>query len=532
MHMRSTARLLGASVLLLAASAGCGDLTVEPKSTINSGTVFDDPNAYKSFLAKLYAGLAVTGQAGPDGDRDIQGIDEGFSQYLRGYWQLQTLPTDEAVIGWGDTGLPELVTQTWSSTNPFILAMYSRIFYQVALANQFLRETTDGALAGRGNVNAALKTQIQGYRNEARFLRALSYYHALDLFRNVPLVDENFDIGSLPTQGTPQQTFDFIESELKAIRGSLPATSRGDNYGRASQGAVDMVLAHLYLNSQVWTGTAKWTEARTAAEAVITSGNYSLDPTYVRLFSIDNTASQEIIFTIPFDGTRTRTWGGMTYLVHASVGDDMPPGDYGIDGGWYGLRLRPEAVDRYGPVVGPASPDARARLIVTQGHDKSIDCILNCSREGYALGKYRNKTTGGQTGSHLTHPDTDFPMFRLADAYLIYAEAVLRGGGGSAATALGYVNDIRRRAYGNNTADITAGQLDLNFILAERGRELLWEGFRRQDLVRYDLFTDNGVWEWKGNVKPGRTTDAFRDLYPIPANELSANPNIKQNTGY
>lgn len=527
MRITATTRLLTLGFLLLAA-AGCGELTVEPKSTITSSNVFNDPSSYKSFLAKLYAGLATTGQSGPDGNPDIRGIDEGFSQYLRGYWQLQQLPTDESIIGWGDIGLPELNTQLWSATNPFVNGMYSRIFYQVALVNQFMRETSDAKLSERGT-SAELRAQIQGYRAEARFLRALSYWHAVDLFGPVPIVDENFDLSALPRQGSRAEVFSFVESELKAIRPSLPATSRGDNYGRASQGAVDMVLAHLYLNAAVYTGTARWADARAAAEAVITSGNYSLDPDYMRLFSIDNTASPEIVFVIPFDGNRTRTWGGMTYLAHAAVGGSMNAAAYGIDFPWWGLRIRPEAVDRY--EGGAGGPDLRTSYFHTAGQTKTIANIGEFTN-GYAAPKYRNITTSGQPGSNSTHPDTDYPMFRLADAYLMYAEAHLRGGGGIAANALDYVNLIRQRAYGGMDGNITAAELTLDFILDERSRELLLEAFRRQDLIRYDRFTDNGIWTWKGGTQAGQVTPAFRDLYPIPANELFANPTIKQNPGY
>jgi hypothetical protein len=123
-------------------------------------------------------------------------------------------------------------------------------------------------------------------------------------------------------------------------------------------------------------------------------------------------------------------------------------------------------------------------------------------------------------------------MFRLADAYLMYAEAVLRGGGGTRAQALAYVNAIRTRAYGNTSGNITDAQLTLDFLRDERARELFWEGHRRTDLIRFDRFTTNGVWAWKGNVQGGKTTEAFRNLYPLPATELSANPNLKQNAGY
>ena len=514
--------------LLVMAALACGDLTVQPRSTVTDAALFTDPASYRAFLAKLYAGLAVTGQEGPAGNADIQGIDEGFSQYVRGYWQLQQLPTDEVIIGWGDTGLPELNTQLWSASNPFIGAMFSRIFYQVALANQFLRETTDAKLSSRGT-SAQVRTQVAGYRAEARFLRALSYYHAVDLFGDVPLVDENFDVGRLPRQAPRAEVFDFVESELKAIRSTLPATSRGDYYGRASQGAVDMILAKLYLNAEVYTGTARWSEARAAAEAVIAQMQYTLDPDFLDIFSADNQTSPEIIFSVPFDGLRTRTWGGMTYLIHAAVGDNMDPAEYGIDGGWYGLRLRPEAVDRY--EGGAGGPDRRTSYFETAGRTKTIGDIRS-SNNGYGASKYRNVTSTGATGSNLTFPDTDFPMFRLADAYLMYAEAVVRGGGGSRATALGYVNALRTRAYGSTSGNITDAQMTLQFILDERSRELLMEGHRRQDLVRFGLFSDAGIWSWKGGVPAGRLTDAWRDLYPIPSSELSANPTVKQNEGY
>ena len=525
MHMKTTTRLLTAAVLLVA-SAACGDLTVEPRSDVSSGNIFNDPASYRAFLAKLYAGLVVSGQVGPHGDPDIAGIDEGFSQYIRGYWQLQELPTDHAIIGWGDIGLPELNTQLWSSSNVFIMAMYSRIYYQVALVNEFLRETTPDKLTSRG-VSSELRAEIEQYRAEARFLRALSYWHAVDLFGNVPLVDENFDIALLPTQASRTEVFNFVESELEAIRAELP-TRTSVQYGRASQAAADMVLAKLFLNAQVYTGTPRWADARAAAEAVIGAG-YTLDPNFREMFMADNHTSPELIFTAPQDGERTRTWGGLTYLIHASVGGQMDAADFGIDGGWWGLRLRPETVDRY--EGGAGGPDLRTSFFFTPGQTKTIASIGNFNH-GYAAPKFTNVTSTGEPGSHPTFPDTDFPMFRLADAYLIYAEAVLRGGGGDRATALNYVNLIRRRAYGGTAGDITDAQLTLDFILDERSRELLWEAHRRQDLIRFDRFTDAGVWVWKGGVAAGKTTESFRDLYPIPSAELVANPNISQNTGY
>src|SRR5260370_3941274 len=137
----------GVAALLLIGTDGCKDPTVAPKSTVTGANYFNGPNSYVQFLAKVYGGLALSGQAGPTGQPDIAGIDEGFSQYLRLYWEHQELPSDEAVIGWNDIGLPEMNTQTWTSSSTIVVATYYRIFYQLRLADEVLRQTTHAALA-------------------------------------------------------------------------------------------------------------------------------------------------------------------------------------------------------------------------------------------------------------------------------------------------------------------------------------------------------------------------------------------------
>ena len=524
MKTRINAAVAAAALLLLGAAA-CTDITTEPKSAVTGANIFSDPTAYKAFLAKIYGGLQVTGQQGPAGTTpDIEGIDEGFSHYLRQYWQLEELPTDEAVIGWGDDGLPDLNTQLWGAANPFLAAMYYRVFFQVSLVNEFLRQTTDNVLASR-NASSSLVNEVHQYRAEARFLRALSYWHGIDLFGNIPLVTEDFQIGATPPpQSTRTEVFNYVVAELNAIRNELPAAGTGE-YGRADRGAVDMLLAKLYLNAAVYTGTPRYAEAMTAVQNVIGSGAYTLDPSYRHLFLADNNTSHELIFAVPFDGRRTRTWGGMTFLVHAAVGGNMDPAAFGINGGWWGLRVRPEVYTLY------SAGDSRGAFFFTSGQSVDIGSIGNFN-DGVGAPKYSNVTSAGVAGSNADFPDTDFPMFRLGDAYLMYAEAFLRGGGGTQAQALAYVNALRQRAYGNATGNITAAQLTLAFIKDERARELFWEAHRRTDLVRFGQFTSAGVWEWKGGVKPGKLTDASRNLYPIPSSELLANPNLTQNAGY
>ncbi|MBK8503255.1 MAG: hypothetical protein IPL46_14175 [Saprospiraceae bacterium] len=142
-----------AYVITVLTLSGCvGDLDTIPidEDVVTAAVVYDNPESYLGVLAKLYAGLAVSGQQGPAGQSDIEGIDEGFGQYLRGYWYHQELSTDEALVGWNDQTIRDFHAQNWSSDDGFIFAMYSRIFYQIALCNEFIRETTDAKIADRG----------------------------------------------------------------------------------------------------------------------------------------------------------------------------------------------------------------------------------------------------------------------------------------------------------------------------------------------------------------------------------------------
>ncbi|HEV8358602.1 MAG TPA: RagB/SusD family nutrient uptake outer membrane protein [Gemmatimonadales bacterium] len=525
MNLRTCKAFAVGGALLFLGAAGCTDLTVEPKSTIAEARAFSDVNSYRAFLAKVYAGLAIGGQLGGDGQRDIQGIDGGFSQYIRLYWQLQELPTDDAVIAWGDDGLADLIKGNWGSTNQFVVAMYSRIFFQVGMANEFLRQTTDAKLAERGQTSATFKATIAQYRAEARFLRALSYWHGIDLFGSTPLVTEADPLGAIPPQqATRQAIYDFIVSELTAIQSDLPQPGLS-SYGRATGPAASMLLAHVYLNAEVYTGTANYAGALTAAQAAI-AGADTLDPSYRHLFQADNNTSRELIFAVPEDGLKTQTYGSTTFLIHASCGGSMNPSDYGVDGCWYGLRLKPEAVNRF------TSGDGRTYFFAPVGNGAAINSIGNFD-DGIKGPKFSNRKSNGDAGSHPTFADTDYPMFRLADAYLIYAEAVLRGGGGTRTQALAYVNALRQRAFGSTSGNITDAQLTLDFLLDERGREFLWEGQRRMDLIRYGKFTGASyLWSWKGGTQGGSSTDAHLNLFPIPANELIANTNMKQNPGY
>jgi hypothetical protein len=303
-------------------------------------------------------------------------------------------------------------------------------------------------------------------------------------------------------------------------------------YGRADKAAAWMLLGKLYLNASVYTGTAKNTECITYMKKVITAAKYSLTPTYANVFNADNNTSAEIIFPITFDGIHSKTWGGTTFIIHASVGGTMDPANFGIQGGWGGLRTTSAFVDKFSDISG--ATDKRA-MFYTSGQNKTITDIFSFT-DGYALKKWSNKTAAGANGSDQTFTDTDFPVFRLADAYLMYAEAVVRGGtGGSSADALTYVNAVRTRAYGNASGNLALpGDVTLDFILDERAREFVWECQRRTDLIRFGRFTKSTyLWPWKAGVAAGKSLDDnHMDIFPIPSSDIGANPNLKQNTGY
>jgi hypothetical protein len=527
--------------------AACDQVGVEPTGQAAADNIFLEDGAYRSYLAKLYAGLNVTGQSGPFGDADIQGIDEGFSQYVRLWWQMQELPTDEAVIAFSDGAVQELNTNSWGPTNGFTSAMYYRISFQATQANEFLRQSTPDLLDER-NVDQSVRNRMPQWRAEARFLRALSYWHGVDLFGNIPIVtQDNVRGGEPPEQNSRQEVFDFVESELRAIAGLgddtgdevLPPIGEAE-YGRADRGAALMVLANLYLNAEVYTGTARYADAVDVTERIIDSQAYSLQTqgsseysAYQRLFLADNNTVNGFIFAIPHEGQSTQHFGGTQFLTHAAVGGSMSPGEYGIDVGYQGLRTTPEGV----ALFDDANDDRR--IFFTTGQSLEIPELLDF-QDGYAVPKYINKDANGNDGSNLTFPDTDYPMFRLAEAYLIYAEATLRSNAGSRSRALSLVNALRDRA---GVSAISDGELTLDFLLDERGRELFWCARRRTDLVRYDKFyssDDADHWSWKGGSQDGQSLgEAFpdemegtRNLYPLPANEIQVNPNLEQNPGY
>ena len=512
-----------ASALLLGA---CGkNLNQSPKYGLNAEAVYSDADNYIKVLAKLYTGMSMTGNQGPAGQADIAGIDEGFSAYVRVLWNMQELPTDEAICGWNDPGIPDLNKTEWNADNVWVKGMYYRIFYQITLCNEFIWQARDEKLNERGFTSAQIQS-IVTMRNEARFLRALAYYHAMDLFGNVPFVTEEDRVGAFtPEQIMRADLFDYIESEIKAIENDLtPASSVA--YGRASQSAAHALLAKMYLNEKVYTGTEHNTECATYCEKIINSNVFQLDDVYQDLFLADNHTSPEIIFPIVYDGLYAQTWGGTTFMICSALGGSMVAADYGVNGKWAGNRATGPFVEKFVD----STQDSRW-LFYTDGQQLEITS-MSTFVQGYGNPKYKNKTKDGLNGSNnatSAHVDVDFPMFRLADVFLMYAEAKFRSG--DEATALIYMNKIRERAYGNASHNYSS--LVLQDFLDERARELNWECTRRTDLIRFDLFTSGDyVWPFKGNDVVGMGVSSKYNLYPIPTSDIVLNPNLQQNPGY
>ncbi|MBC3757926.1 RagB/SusD family nutrient uptake outer membrane protein [Hyunsoonleella sp. SJ7] len=523
----------GLVLLFIATLTSCtDDLNITPNDdqTTLGEDLFQDERAYKQVLAGIYANLALTGTDGPESS-NLKGIDAGTSQFGRVLLYTQTLSADQMIWSYeNDPGAREIQRNIWTSQNPLLLGMFSRAHLSIALANNYLRETTDGALDGRG-VSSAIRSEIPAYRAEARLLRAMAYYYMMDLFGQANFSDETTPVNDPEPEAYNRiQLFDYIESELLAIENDLADPGQNE-YGRADKGVAYMLLAKIYLNAEVYINEAHYTECLTYCERII-SGGYQLADSYLHNFMADNntnSATKEIIFPIVSDGITVQNYGPTTVMINGSVGSIEKNGsEVGVGaGGWGGaLRVRKQLADLFG--AGFNTDDRNT--IISAGRPIEITDISD-KDTGYILQKYSNATSTGDFGPDQTFVDTDFPLFRLADVYLMYAEAHLRGGGGTLSAAVDYFNALRTRS--NNPNTITSGELTLDLILDERARELHWEAHRRQDLIRYGRFTGGSYnWVWKGNGSNGISLPAHFDLYPIPVGSLAANPNLTQNPGY
>ena len=484
----------------------------------------DDP-----LLARLYDNLALTTTDGnaDGGNNDLSGsIDAAQTSLVRAMWNLQELPTDESYCVWMDSGIPALNTNTWSNSTQTqsMMGLYARLYHGIILANNYLANQNDGDL---------------GKQAEARFLRALQYYYLMDHFGNVPLLTDTIDRQPLPVwEATPRdielptrvEMFNYIESELQDCLNSLPAAN---SYGRATTTAARLLLARLYLNSEVYTGTARWQEARSYAESVINGGTFQLAPIYRNLFMGDNDsngAQQEIILPAIYDANTRTDYGGTTFLVASSFANGE--GDNGTTQVWAGNVSKPDFVNKFFTQTADipyASPEQTASAA---NDDRALFYGINHSYElrngdsfsdGFPYQKFTNVRSNGTSPVSSKFADTDFPLMRLGEAYLIAAEADARlNGSATSMQGTQYINMLRNRA---NAAASTTGY-SLSDICDEWSREMGYEAVRRTTLIRFGRFGGQAdySWAWKGGSYDGSAFDAAKNTYPIPAVAVGGTP--------
>lgn len=533
----------GASMLFTACIGDLDTLPLNPSDSTSETVYGADESGYIAGLTKLYFNFVSNETT------DLQVSDAGASELVRAFWTVQEVTSDACKCAWeNDAWVRAMNTNTWSDAdNDATYAVYVRTLQGIAYTNEYLRQTASDRLSDRG-VSSELAAKIQGFRAEARFLRAYFYWMALDVFGDVPFTTENspFGGGVNPKQASRKDVFDYCISELTALAADdSPMPAARSNYPRADKGAVLGLLARMYLNAEVYTGTPMWQEAKDACEDIFTMG-YSLCPEYADLFRGDNgenpEALNEVLFGISYDAEQTQSYGGTSYLTLAAIAaTDVSSTQMinGVNNGWGGIRVPYEYVEKYFNVRNADYSagtydvnDKRGRMFYIKGRSESIDGALYVFLNGWSCLKFNNIPHNMDQDSYLAtaaskaYSDIDFPMIRLGEIYLIYAEACMNLG--QANTALPKVQDLAARAGVTAPTSITQ-----EWLIEERARELMWEGHRRTDLIRYGKFTSSSfLWTYKGGSFSGQGFDDHMKIFAIPASELASNPELHQNPGY
>lgn len=533
-----------ASVLLASCVNDLDTLPLNKTEPVSEYVYGKDENAYLSGLGRLYFQFVTNDLT------DLQQMDGGASEIIRAFWSVQETTTDEAKCSWeNDAWVRALNTNTWSETqNDAVYAVYVRTLQGIALVNEYLRQTAPERLEARG-VSADLARKIDSFRDEARFIRAYLYWMAIDCFGSVPFTTEKSPFGGayFPQQASRADIFDFCVNELTYLMSDesdmpLPRS----NYPRADKGSAAGLLARMYLNSEVYTGVERWAEAKAVCEGIFGMG-YTLCPDYAALFRGDNgenlQARGEMLWTVDYNAEKTQSYGGSSYILSATLAstditDESRPN--GQRNGWAGLRVPYEFVSRYFDVSGQDYltgaydvADKRGEVFYIKGRQESMENALYSFMNGWSCLKFNNIPFGQTNESYLpqsalkSFADVDFPMIRLGEIYLIYAEACMHLG--AEGMALPKLRELSSRA-----GVEPPQQISQEFLVAERARELMWEAHRRTDLIRYGLFhTDAYRWPYKGGDSySGQSFPEYKCIFPIPPTELATNDKLVQNPGY
>lgn len=561
--------LLPAVIACLLFLPSClGDLDQEKPNNEDVTEIINEEGA-KSFLAKIYSGLGLSSNQGPADENDLTASDgdQGALVFLRGMITMQEFPTDEAIWNWRDEGIVELVNLNWEYTTKYAYTFYQRAMLNIRYSQEYLKLFT---------VESGIPN-VEQYRNEVRALRDLNYYYLIDLYGNPGVVWDDSPIddkGFYPSQMGRTELFERVVADLEdlAANSNLPESPSRATYGRMTKPVVWTILAKLYLNAEVYTGTPMYDKASAYCQKVISAG-FGLEENYINLFCAENNMSpsrgNEIIYAIPFDENNAKSYGGTSMLIAGAYGGIFSGNWFGSnESGWTCLKPKETLIAKFAdaPDAGTdrfksnAKADSRYLFFDVLAYETEgvnvpdpswpfdpqtgeIVYEVKSKREaaskfndwdtGYLCYKFTNLGWDNARVSLTAFPNTDFPLFRLADIYLMYAECAVRGHGDRSA-ALQYVNQLRQRAYrGTSAGQISGGDLTLDFILDERARELYWEGHRRTDLIRFGKFTKGYQWPYKGGVEEGLSDiDNKYNLYPISDRDLTSNPNLVQNPGY
>ena len=526
----------GAALLLTMGLNSCmGDLDVTPIDPSKDMAV-----SAPGLFNKCYAGLVMEGN---DGDADFTIDDAGKSCFVRQLSNLNDCSTDVAICWWTDGGFSDVCTNTWNSGNETVKFMYYRLMSNITFCNHYL------------DVCSGYDARMTA---EVRFLRALYYYYLQDFFGNVPFLE------TISSEAAPQKDrkfmFTWLEKEFKEAAEGMAepkAKSSADKgYGRADKAAAWLMLSRLYLNAEVYTGTPRWADASKYAKMVLDS-DYELHTTglngytaYETLFMGDNGengASEEAILPLLQDGVLTRGYGGSRFFIASTWENGMlnRRGEDAAcaDANWRGTRVRPEFLQKFFPAGHTITTSDAATLYAEADaagmHDDrclfwGAGCTLDLGdntdfKQGFATVKWQNRYATGGTPHDPNDCDGDVFLLRKAEAYLNYAEAVMREKGGCPAEAKNAIDAIRLRS--NKAVQST---YSLDDLLDERAREFYIEGYRRPDLIRFGYYggDNNYLWSFKGGVKEGARFEVKYNLFAIPETEINSNRNLHQNTGF
>ena len=539
MNIRNIFSAVAAAAMLTACVGDLNTIPLNPTDVTSETAYGADEAGYVQGLAKIYNQLVS------NDTKDLEVADGGASEFIRAFWSTQEVTADAAKCAWGDAWVNDLNNDTWKGDvlNDAVYAVYVRALQSVTYVNEYLRQTSDANLDLRG-CSADVKAKVQQYRAEARFLRAFFYWAAMDTFGQVPFSteDSQFGGGYNPPQVSREEIFNYVVSELTDLASDASAMPAAQsNYPRADKGSVLGLLARVYLNAEVYTGTAMWNEAKATCEAIYRLG-YILAPTHAELFRGDNgenpDAKGEFLFAASYNAEHVQSYGGTTYLTLSTLsGDDGAINITGINGGWAGNRVPYEYVARWFEDVKNQDytegtydyKDARAGYFYIKGRSESMQDNLNTFLNGWSCIKFNNvphdvdPVDYAATAATKNFSDIDWPLIRLGEIHLIYAEACMHAGGNASAQ----VAALASRAGVSAPNEITE-----EWLMAERARELMWEGHRRTDLIRYGKWISGYNWTFKGGNFAGQDLPAHFTIFPVPSVELSTNFELEQNPGY